>query len=166
VEGDLKGAIDLYKRVAGGAANRAQVAKALLGLGECYEKQGDAEARKAYERLVKEFGDQAEQAREAQARLAAMGKTAGGDGVVAQSITRGSDIDLSNPGLAGRVTPDGAWYVFVEATSGNLAVRNLQSGAVKLLTTDAQGTERVKAHATFPIPSRYGKKIAYILGPD
>ncbi len=162
VEGDLKGAIDLYKRVVGGTADRAQVAKALLGLGECYEKQGDAEARKAYERLVKEFGDQAGPAREAQARLAVMGKPPGGDAVVAQLITRGPEIQFSSPGLSGRVTPDGTSYAFVDATSGNLAVRNLQSGAVKRLTTDAQGTEPGKAHATFPIPSRDSKQIAYI----
>src|SRR5687768_7427235 len=71
VEGDLKGAIDLYKKVVAGAGkNRSAAAKALLRLGECYEKQGDSQAQKVYERLVREFGDQVEQAREAQVRLA------------------------------------------------------------------------------------------------
>src|SRR5580700_3113902 len=82
VEGDLNGAIDLYKQVVAGASNRAVVAKALLGLGECYEKQGNREAQRVYERLVKEFSDQAEAAHEAQARLAAMGQTRGGEAVV------------------------------------------------------------------------------------
>src|SRR6185369_12763169 len=79
VEGDLKGAIDLYKKVVAGAAkNRAAAAKALLRLGECYEKQGNAEAQRAYERLVREFGDQKDQAHDAEARLTAMGRSAGG----------------------------------------------------------------------------------------
>src|SRR5580658_3732720 len=66
VQGDLSGAIDLYKKVVAGATDRAIVAKALLGLGESYEKQGNAEAQKAYERLVKEYSDQAESAHAAQ----------------------------------------------------------------------------------------------------
>src|SRR6476620_7237298 len=71
VEGDLKGAIDLYKKVAA-AKNRSAAAKALLRLGECYEKQGNAESRKTYERLVRDFSDQADLAARARARLTAL----------------------------------------------------------------------------------------------
>ncbi len=99
VEGNLNSAIDLYKKVVAGATDRAIAAKALLGLGECYEKQGNAEAQKAYERLVKEFGDQAEPARAAQARLSAMGQGRG-DAVVAQQIARGPEFSLSRGVLA------------------------------------------------------------------
>jgi tetratricopeptide (TPR) repeat protein len=74
VDGNLTAAIEGYKKALTAAgSNRAVAAKALLRLGECYEKQGNAEARRAYERLVKEFSDQKEQARDAGARLAAMG---------------------------------------------------------------------------------------------
>ena len=91
VEGDLSGAIDLYKKVVAGAANRADVAKALLGLGECYEKQGSAEAQKAYERLVKEFGDQAEAARQAQVTGEArhIGRLVGGEPA---AVVHGQDV--------------------------------------------------------------------------
>ena len=61
VEGDLKGAIELYKKIAAQpGAGRATVATALLRMGQCYEKLGDSEARKAYERVVRDYADQAE----------------------------------------------------------------------------------------------------------
>jgi WD40-like Beta Propeller Repeat len=71
VEGDLGGAIKLYQRIVSSpTAARAVVAKALLQLGDCYEKQGNAEARRAYERLVRDFGDQGNAVGLARARLA------------------------------------------------------------------------------------------------
>src|SRR5258706_9736064 len=70
VEGDLKGAIEQYKKIAQGS-DRAVAAKALVRMGECYEKLGDAEARKAYERVVRDFGDQKEAAEAARAKLTA-----------------------------------------------------------------------------------------------
>jgi tetratricopeptide (TPR) repeat protein len=69
VEGDLKGAIEQYKKLASGS-NRAVAARALVRMGECYEKLGDAEARKVYERVVREFPDQKEALAEAQQHLA------------------------------------------------------------------------------------------------
>ncbi|MEK7403768.1 MAG: hypothetical protein AAB225_01545 [Acidobacteriota bacterium] len=59
VEGDLKAAIELYRKLAQ-SANRAAAAKALARMGQCFEKLGDAEARKAYERAIRDFGDQKE----------------------------------------------------------------------------------------------------------
>ena len=63
VDGSLKGAIEQYKKIAAQpGAGRATVATALLRMGHCYEKLGEAqakEARAAYERVVRDFGDQA-----------------------------------------------------------------------------------------------------------
>jgi len=53
VEGDLKGAIEQYRKLAQGR-DRAVAAKALVRMGQCYEKLGDAESRKAYERVLRE----------------------------------------------------------------------------------------------------------------
>ncbi|MCX6634343.1 MAG: tetratricopeptide repeat protein, partial [Acidobacteria bacterium] len=61
VDGDLKSAIEQYKKIAQGR-DRAVAAKALVRMGECYERLGDADARKAYERAVREFSDQKEPA--------------------------------------------------------------------------------------------------------
>src|SRR5512135_874303 len=66
VDGDLQGAIELYgKIVADHGDDRAVAAEALLRLGGCHEKLGQAEARKAYERLVAEYPDQAEKVKAA-----------------------------------------------------------------------------------------------------
>ena len=117
VEGDLSGAIELYKKVIAGAAkNRAAAAKALLALGRVLRETGKRRGAKAYERLVNEFSDQAAPAREAQARLAAMRLKTQAKSITAQLIARGPEVDLE-----GRVTPDGRLYVFVDQESGNLA---------------------------------------------
>src|SRR5688500_20256829 len=59
VDGELKAAIDGYKQVISQrGASRQVVAQALLRLGMAYEKLGDVEARKLYERLVREYADQ------------------------------------------------------------------------------------------------------------
>ena len=79
VDGDLKAAIEQYGEIARGG-NRAAAAKALVRMGRCYEKLGDAESRKAYERVLREFGDQQEAADEARARLAALGCGPPGEG--------------------------------------------------------------------------------------
>src|SRR5436853_7348970 len=74
LDGDLKSAIALYEKTAREFKNdRATVAKALLRIGQCYEKLGAAESRKAYERVVREFSDQGEQAAVAKGRLSALG---------------------------------------------------------------------------------------------
>src|SRR5262245_25331699 len=72
VDGDLKAAIDGYKKVISqSGASREVVARALLRLGMAYEKQGDAEARKSYERLEREFSDQPTVVQQARVRMAA-----------------------------------------------------------------------------------------------
>ncbi len=79
VDGDLKAAIGMYRTLAAGA-DRAVAAPALVRMGQCYEKLGaseQAEARKAYERVVASFGDQSAPAAQAKARLAAMGAASG-----------------------------------------------------------------------------------------
>jgi len=72
VQGDLKGAIELYQKAAKEAgANRSLAAKAQFRLGAAYQKLGDDQARAAFERIVRDYSDQPEAA-EARARLNAM----------------------------------------------------------------------------------------------
>jgi Tol biopolymer transport system component len=73
VDGDLKSAIELYKAIAGMPdADRTTVATALLRMGQCHEKLGKThtqEALKAYEQVVREYGDQSEIAKLAREKL-------------------------------------------------------------------------------------------------
>ena len=71
VDGDLNGAIKQYAAIVSRYAmsDRAITAKALLRMAECYQKMGDAEGRKIYEQVVREYSDQKAAASEARAHL-------------------------------------------------------------------------------------------------
>src|SRR5436189_276365 len=72
-EGNLPEAIKLYQSIVQKyGSDRKLVAKALFQIGQAYEKLGNAEARKAYERIAREFADQKEVAADAGRRLAAL----------------------------------------------------------------------------------------------
>ncbi len=109
VDGNLAGAIEGYKKVLAAAkGNRAVAAQALVHLGQCYEKLGDAESRKAYERVVREYGDQKEPVAAASARLAALGKPAMPIGTTVRQVFDGL------PGEASAVSPDGRMVIYYE----------------------------------------------------
>ena len=70
VDGDLKAAIKQYDAiVAKYKDDRAVAATALIRMAECYRKQGDAESRKIYERVLRDYPDQKEAVSVARARL-------------------------------------------------------------------------------------------------
>ena len=70
VNGDLEAAIAIYERVLRDfSQDRPVAAKALLHIGLCYEKLGKEEAKKAYQRLIKEFADQSEPVQTARQHL-------------------------------------------------------------------------------------------------
>ncbi len=72
-EGKLEEAIAIYQQVVQKfKTDRALVAKALVEIGQCYEKLGQGQAQKAYEQVIREYADQPEQAKIAAARLAAL----------------------------------------------------------------------------------------------
>jgi len=62
VDGDLQGAIDLYKQiVAKYSDSRGVAARALIRLGGCYEKLGLREATSAYQRVLADYPDRTEE---------------------------------------------------------------------------------------------------------
>lgn len=93
VDGDLKSAIVLYEKAAASAgSNRSLAARALVRLGACYEKMGDREARRAYERVISAYADQPEAA-EARSRLTRLGG-ASDSGQVRTRLLWDNAIDL------------------------------------------------------------------------
>ena len=69
-EGALQAAIDLYDQIANNSsADKSLQAKALLHIGMCYEKLGNQEAIKAYQRLVDNFPGQKQEVAIARERL-------------------------------------------------------------------------------------------------
>ena len=81
VDGDLNAAIQQYKAVADKFKNdRAVVADALLHMAECYQKLGDAESKKIYERIIREYSDQKEAVAIARAHVTTVEGPAGASG--------------------------------------------------------------------------------------
>ena len=160
VDGNLKGAIELYKKIAAlPGAGRATVATALLRMGQCHEKLGDAdlrEARKAYEQVVREYADQAGAATEARTRLAALAGGTGAPGSPTLTVRRILTGDVS-----GQVSPDGHFLSFTDwGASGNLAIRDLTTGQNRRLTDEGSliGSEEFAEES---VPSPDGRSVAY-----
>lgn len=145
VDGDLKSAITQYEKLVRGS-NRAVAGKALVRVGQCYEKLGDKEARKAYERAIRDFADQPEVLSTAKARLAAIGGGSGA-GVSSRQL-------YSFPGLGPeqRFSLDGRLYVISE-NGGGISVREVATGRKRLLPKSG--------NPEFIAISRDGKQVAF-----
>jgi Tol biopolymer transport system component len=157
VDGDLEAAIQLYTRIVQQhAGSRAVAAQALLEMGECYEKLGNTEARKAYERLLRDYGDQNEAAAAARKRLAALGQLPGSGNGSAMVVRR----VWTGPGgyVLGSISPDGQYLSDVDGTTGDLALRDLATGKTRRLTSEGLFLEDA---VSFSVISRDGKEVAY-----
>jgi Tol biopolymer transport system component len=152
VDGDLKGAMELYKRAAKQAGNRASAAKALLRLAECYEKQGDQEARKTYEQITREFADQAEVVSVARTRL--------GGGAGARQVQVRKVWDGPLMGNSGTPSPDGRYLSFVHWATGNPALYDLATRQTRLLTNESDWLN-YKGFSDRIVFSPDGKQVVY-----
>ena len=164
VDGNLKGAIEQYKKIAAlPGAGRATDATALLRMGQCHEKLGDAdlrEARKAYELVVREYGDQAAVAAEARSKLAALVGAGGARGGSTLSVRRVWGGDIS-----GQVSPDGRFLSFTDwEVGGNLAIYDLATGQKRQLADRGSLPGESSGFAGYSVPSPDSKNIAYAWG--
>jgi Tol biopolymer transport system component len=160
VEGQLEEAIQLYKRIVQEhSGNRAVAAQALLQMGQCYEKLGNTAARRAYERLVRDYGDQNEAAAQARARLAILSGIVASSGseMVTRRVWAGPDV-----GVQGSISPDGRYLSYVDGTTGDLALRDLVTGKMRHLTNKAESG----GDAFFSAISPDGKEVAYSWSND
>jgi Tol biopolymer transport system component len=155
VKGDLKAAIEQYRVLASGA-DRAVAAKALVRLGECYQKQGAAqaaEARKTFEKVVREFADQKEAVAEAQHHLSAESGAAD-SGVVARQLQKVGDRDYGSA-----ISRDGR-YLAYQNQGRVIGVHDLATGAARMVVTSPG--EGVWLNT--PLISPDAKSIAYLMG--
>ncbi len=156
VLGDVKGAIEQYGRLAE-SGNRTVAAQALVRLGHCYEKLGEAQvkqARAAYVRVVRDYADQAEVVAQARARLAALGGPGGTGGLVTRRVLAdASDLD-------GALSADGKYIRRLEWAGGDVSQFELARGQTSLITNKGPRVERlyyVEGH----VFSRDGKRVAF-----
>jgi Tol biopolymer transport system component len=163
VDGDLEQAIELCKKIlTEHSGNRAVAAKALVQMGGCYEKLGQAEAQKAYQRIIQEFAEQQRQVAIAKKRLVAMEQDNGKSEVTVRQIW-----SFKEPGVgpqsdnSGAPSPDGRYLSFCNWNYGDLAIRDLITGEHRDLTDGGQDWEGRAYWAGVSVWSPDGKQIAY-----
>jgi hypothetical protein len=154
VDGDLNGAIQQYKSVVSKfPGDRAVIADALIHMAECYQKLGDAESHKIYERVIREYPEQKEAVAIARAHFgnAEASSVAKGD----RAVWSGGFVD----GF-GTISPDGRFLTYTDwSNKANVMLRNLTDGTDRPLTS--AGSVATGNGAQFSVISRDGKQVAY-----
>jgi Tol biopolymer transport system component len=130
IGGDLRAAVEEYRALADSQISGVAVS-ATLRLASAYDRLGHPESRAIYERILREFPNETDAVDLARRWLAA--HPAG--------VTRAERI-LTAGGAIGTPSFDGRYVAFAESSDGwgNLAVRDLQTGDTRRLTTDASGS--------------------------
>ncbi len=158
MDGDLKAAIEQYRKIVAQFAKQPEIAaRALFQLGQCQETLGQAEASKSYERIVREYAGAQQYAAAARARLAALG----GDGSAGQQTTRAVWTGPNADGNESSVSRDGRFITFPDWDTGNLGLHDVVTGADRLLTNTAIWKRGESAFAEVSAISRDGKQVAY-----
>jgi Tol biopolymer transport system component len=154
VDGNLQAAIEQYRNIVKlYPANRTVAAKALMRMGQCYEKLGKAEARAAYERLLREYSEQPEAAA-ARTRLAALAGPRS-TGMVARRLWISPMQDTE-----GTISPDGHQLAYLDWQNGDIVLRDLTTGAQTSLTK-GPGIQSGQ-YGMYPRFSPDGRQVAYM----
>ena len=167
IDGDLRAAIEAYKKVvATHETNRAVAARALVRMGQCYDKLGASDskaAQKAYERVLSQFADQAAPVAEARTRLAVMRAEPAGGGVNDQLLFTSRNIESVSD-----VSADGRYLVLYEKS---WVLRDWRSGESLKIGTFGEyypphlsPDGRRVAYATAGEGNRWQLKVASIDG--
>lgn len=156
-EGNLTKAIEIYNSIVNdGKIDRKLRAKALLHVGICYEKLGDQNASRTYQKLISEYADQAD--------------------IVKIGLNNLNKIKSDNPAMKKRgivasqvwdnaqdsygISPDGRYINYIDWNNISLNVKDLQTGNTRVVSEVGTWIEPME----FPDNSVWspdGKKIAY-----
>jgi len=162
LEGDLPAAIRHYQAVVDKyrRTDRAVAADALVAMASCYQKQGDAQAKKVLEMVVRDFAEQKGAVAVARARLGNISSGARAGMVNVQSW-RGPKVDNT-----GGVSRDGRYVSYVDWPSGDLALHDLVADTDRHLTNnpltdDGTGRPKYGDFAQESTISPDGAQVAY-----
>jgi Tol biopolymer transport system component len=150
VQGDVKGAIEQYKKLAQNN-NKSLAARALVRLGQAYEKLGIVDARRTYEQVLSKFADQKEAADQARDRLSSLG-VGPAVGLATRKLEEFDSLSIS---------PDGRYIAYMDPESGDLGMRNTATGERRLLTHESRKMSNGYALGGAPF-SPDGRQIAYL----
>ena len=165
-EGNLREAIELYQQIVRGhGGNRPLAAKAQYRTGLLYDRMGRrAEAQRAYQAVVSQYADQADVARQAQAKVTASATPAKGTAVSA--VNRGQGLTVRqvwadpNAVSTGTSSPDGQYLSYVDWSTGDLAILEVATGKSRRLTNKGSWSESDE-FAEVSVISPDGKQVAY-----
>jgi len=162
VDGDLRAAIEQYKKVIEGG-NRSLAAQALVRTAECYRKLGDAQARTIYEQVIRDYADQGEPVQVARAQLATGNPAHPGD-ITLRKLWAGN-YHVSTPGYRqlGTVSADGRRLSYSDQPDDTLFLHDPRSGTSRPLTERTAGDQGVSQQSAI---SRDGSQIVFNWLPD
>lgn len=156
-EGNLTKAIEIYNSLANNVSvKRALRAKALLHVGICYEKLGNQNARKTYQKLISEYSDQEDIIAMGLEKLKGLKKldpVKKNVGIVASQVWSPAQDTYG-------VSPDGRYLNYIDWNNISLNLKDLHTGKTKALTS----TGTWKLPVQFPdnsIWSPDSKKLAF-----
>ncbi len=167
VDGDLRGAIEIYQKIASTQGmDRKLAAESLFRVAECQQALGNAEARKTYERILRDFADQRQVAVLAGNRMKALETTKAPENTEV-SMTRVWAPSSVNMRI-GSLSADGRFLSYAQyatnseyGTGGELFVRDLATGEARQVTHNIHSpTARDYASVSVISPDR--KRIAFI----
>jgi len=162
-DGNLPAAIKLFQQIlAEFPQNRKIAGKAQLQIGLCYEKLGESEALRAYQKVIAEYADQSEILRTAKERVAIL------ETKRSSPQMKGDEFSLRKVSIPyGEPSPDGKWVAYMEDNYLGLSLYEISTGNIRVLV------EIEKDKSFCPYFSREwwspsGNQIAYILchSPD
>jgi Tol biopolymer transport system component len=152
VDGDLKAAIQMYESVISKYKHdRPVAAMALVHMADCYQKLGDTQSRKLYDRVLHEYPDQKEAVVLARAQIG--GRSTAPRATGDRPVWTGSFVD----GF-GSVSQDGRFLTYTDwPTNGGLVLRNLATGTDRRLTSGTYADGQTLYSAI----SRDGKQVVF-----
>jgi Tol biopolymer transport system component len=164
---NLSEAIKLYGQVVSQSnEQRALAARAQYRIGVLYERLGrKADAQRAFQTVVKQYGDQPEATRSRAKLPASVAKTKRptpaneNSAPTVRQIWAGSDVDTE-----GAPSPDGQFLSYMDKETGDLVIRNIGTTAARRLTKKAKVPRHhacMDGCAEESVWSPDGKLIAY-----
>jgi len=158
--GKLQEAMALYQKIIDESNDNALAAQAQLRIGICHQKLGHKEAQSAFQKVIDNYPDQVETIRLAQEQLSLLVRAQGvldnkNQEPAIRQVWSGPGVDMS-----GAPSPDGRYLSFVDWSTGDLAIRDLETGKNRRLTNKGTWDESDE-EAGFSRWSPKGDQIAY-----
>lgn len=152
VDGDLNGAIKQYAAIAAKYAktDRATAAMALVYEAEAYQKLGDTQAKKIFEQVVKDYGEQKDAVAVAKSKLGS-----GGTSSVTQTLVWSMSFNDS-PIFPNSISADGALVAYL--SKGEVYIRDLHTRMDRKVINLPNGSNEA---AQAPLISPDGKQVSY-----